>query len=161
MKGRCAIAAREYVKVEDQVRDLMLLTLPSLKADIEDISVEPDLLMQDDGMDSVFFEAFLRDEVSEMETRLEAHDLETEAETIPETDAVFAIAPAEAAPALSAPIAPLAISAAEACEALTAPVTMALPMPEDVLAIAEPLPEEEPVAEVPQAPKVWRVCFSF
>ncbi len=161
MKGRCAIAAREYIKVEDQVRDLMLLTLPSLKADMEDISVDPDLLMQDDGMDSVFFEAFLRDEVSEMEKRLEACDPETQAEEIMETDAVFAIAPAEAAPALSAPVAPLAIAAAEAREALTAPVTMALPMPEEALAIAEAVPVEGPVADVSWAPRIWRVCFSF
>ena len=55
MTGRCALVAKEYVKVEDQVRDVMLLTLPGLKADGEDISVDPDFLMEDDGMDGAFF----------------------------------------------------------------------------------------------------------
>lgn len=187
------MAAKEYIKVEDQVRDVMLLTLPGLKADGEDISVDPDLPMEDDGMDGVFFEAFIRDEIPRMDLRHEVRDLmilaepslaayeearvedacipddgvaidwsEPETGEIPETaDAVLAIAPAQAAPAIAPAAAPLAIGAAEACEALAAPVTMALPMPEEVPAIAEAVPVDEPVAEVPQAPKIWRVCFSF
>jgi len=172
--GRCALVAKEYVKVEDQVRDVMLLTLPGLKADGEDISVDPDFLMEDDGMDGAFFEAFIRDEVPMMEMRHEARDLtipeepsvaaceEAQAGETPETaDAVLAIAPVQSAPAIAPAAAPLAIGAAEPCEALTAPVTMALPVPEEVPAIAEAAPVEEPVAEVPQAPRIWRVCFSF
>ncbi len=193
MTGRCALVAKEYIKVEDQVRDVMLLTLPGLKADGEDISVDPDLLMEDDGMDGVFFEAFIRDEIPRMDLRHEVRDLmilaepslaayeeagvedecipddsteidwsEPGAEEVPETaDAVLAIAPVQAVPAIAPAAAPLAIAAAESCEALAAPVTMALPMPEEVPAIAEAAPVEEPVAEVPQAPKIWRVCFSF
>lgn len=193
MTGRCALVAKEYIKVEDQVRDLMLLTLPGLRADGEDISVDPDVPMQDDGMDGAFFEAFIRDEIPRMDMRHEVRDLmilaepslaayeeariedecipddnvaidwsEPEAAEVPETaDAVLAIAPAQAVPAIAPAAAVPVIEAAEACEALAAPVTLVLPVPEEVPAIAEAAPAEAPVAEMPQAPKMWRVCFSF
>ncbi len=75
MTGRCAIAAREYIAIEDRVRDVMLLTLPGLRADGEDISVDPDIQMMDDGMDDAFFKAFIRDEIPWMDMRHEVRDL--------------------------------------------------------------------------------------
>lgn len=166
MTGRCAIAAREYIPIEDRVRDVMLLTLPGLRADGEDISVDSDVQMMDDGMDAVFFEAFIRDEIPWMDLRHEVRDLMlvavpsltgcedaciedcdmpddgiaidwSEPAEVPEAAcAVPAIAPAPAVLAIAAAAAPAAIAPAAACAALTAPVTLALPASESVPAIA-------------------------
>lgn len=59
----------------DKVRDVMLLTVPSLKDDQDDPIVEPDVLIKDDGWDKHFVKAYLHDEIPWMDMHDEVFDL--------------------------------------------------------------------------------------
>ncbi len=56
--------------VTDEVRDLMVMTVPSLEEDGSEALVEPDEMMADDGLDAEFAKAFALDEVKIVEAEV-------------------------------------------------------------------------------------------
>ena len=60
--GQRTLSAPDAVEIEDEVRDLMIMTVPDLEDEELEGSVEPEHMMSDDGMDGMFIEAFIRDE---------------------------------------------------------------------------------------------------
>ncbi|MDO5861807.1 MAG: hypothetical protein Q4Q58_03325 [Thermoplasmata archaeon] len=75
MTGTGTYSGAEAVDVEDEVRDVMVMTVPALGMDEQVSAVEPDEQMADDGQAATYVRWFIYDDTPRMEIEDEVRDL--------------------------------------------------------------------------------------